>query len=345
MTVHRQSDGRYRWIGVSAASVLNRVGEIDSRDLFDSFIAYAKETGDYPIRMFFHRGEQFRTGQADFLARDDNLLITSGLFDDTEIGRAEAEARMSDPDYWGDSIGYLPMEEPEIVRVNEVEIPVYRNGRLAEISTLPEARAASWFTNSNVTEVRRMMTEVEFEAFAKLFQGDEDQARAWLESNVDPTNRAIAEDGLITRDDGEAEGKPEAEAPEAPEQEVEQPEVQEREIELDDAAVAEIARSVEGLFTERTEAALAPISEQLTELVEAVQTMATNQADIGERLEALEQDESDKQRKWVNDLPRRSKLNITYRPREAHRPEAEELEEQESLADKASKIWEQKVGK
>lgn len=154
--IRQQADGRWRWYSISATSVLNRVGEIDSRDLFDSFITHAQETGEYPIRMFYHQGEGYRTGQADFLARDGYCYVTSGVFDDTPLARAEVAARQADPDYWGESIGFLPKADPDMVGIAEgINIPVYRRGINREISTLPEREAASLFTVTR-QEVQRM---------------------------------------------------------------------------------------------------------------------------------------------------------------------------------------------
>mgnify|MGYP002682879412 CR=1 FL=1 len=41
-SVRRQADGAYRWTMIAATSVLNRVGEIDSAELFDTFVAHIR---------------------------------------------------------------------------------------------------------------------------------------------------------------------------------------------------------------------------------------------------------------------------------------------------------------
>src|SRR4030042_5420098 len=93
----RNKEGRYRWISISATAVLNRSGEIDSRQLFDNMIQRAEATGNYPIRDFFHAGQKFRTGLCDFLGRDENVLITSGLYDQSELAMREVKARLEEP--------------------------------------------------------------------------------------------------------------------------------------------------------------------------------------------------------------------------------------------------------
>ncbi|MEE9573066.1 MAG: hypothetical protein V3W20_08470 [Candidatus Neomarinimicrobiota bacterium] len=206
-TITRQKDGKYRWFSISATSVLNRQGEIDSRDLFDSFVAHIEKTGEYPIRQFYHQGPQFRTGQSDFVARDDNCLITSGLFDNTSLAKMEIEARQREPDYWGESIGFKSRNLPEMFEVQEsVNIPVYNTGILIEISTLPEDEAASLFTVTQQREVNQMLKDLPEKvraAFIKGFEGDENAANQWFIDNPDELNRSIQDGGLITRDKDE----------------------------------------------------------------------------------------------------------------------------------------------
>ena len=207
-TIRRTKDGQYRWFSISCSSVLNRVGVFDSRALFDSFIARIEDGGDYPIRKFYHQGSEFRVGQADFVARDENLLLTSGLYDDNDLAKAEVAARLKDPKMWGDSIGFLPTEEPTLVRVTDgINIPAYESGILEEISTCLEADAASLFTTTpTVKEEKRMaLPDKAYQALVKLFGDDEEAAKKWLADNVDPKNRTIQDQGLLTRTQEQAE--------------------------------------------------------------------------------------------------------------------------------------------
>ena len=314
-TVTRQADGRYRWVSVSATSVLNRVGEIDSTKLFDSFVMHATETGEYPYRTFYHQGEAMRTGQADFLAREGVCLITSGLYDDSELAQTEIEALQRKADKWGESIGYLPTVPPQMVTVaGDVTVPVYSAGILREISFLPQDRAASWFTAVGVMEVKRMRKEV-FDALVELCGGDEAKARKLAES-ADGLNREVAEGGLIAR-----ASEPAQEPTPAPEPEP-QPEV-EREIELDEAAMALIAQQ----FDTRLAEVLAPFTEKLDGLAKLLDELRGTEQQAREvvdtRIKALEATDTEKQRVWSSDLPRKERLTVTYRPREATEPEPE----------------------
>lgn len=320
----RQADGRHRWFSISATAVLNRVAEIDSRDLFDSFVAHSEETGEYPFRCFCHRGEQFRTGQADFLARDGDCYITSGLFDDSELAQMEIAARQKDPTFWGDSIGYNPTSEPEMVRINEVEIPVYRQGVNSEISTLPEGMAAAWFTTGSIMEVQmeRNMGDLEFKAFTKLFDNDESKATAWLEENVDAANRAIKDREMVTRDAGDDDNDAEPTADP----------VESQVIELDDDMVSTIAGQV--ATSEALAALVEPLQASITALTATVEELSRNVGVQGnkrerahsalvERLEVLETEETAKKSAWIKDLPARATqaIRITHRPSLAHAPQ------------------------
>ena len=296
----RQADNKARWFSISATSVLNRVGEIDSQALFDSFVAYATSTGQYPYRTFYHKGEQFRTGQADFLARDGNCYITSGLYDNSDIARLEQAAIERDSTYWGESIGYIPTSSPQLIEVGGIKIPVYRSGINIEISTLPEKEAANLFTVIR-QEVNRMMTANERQAFLKLFNGNEDEMNKWLSENVDATNRAISEGGLITRSQQEQEV------------EIEVKEI--KQVEVDDAVLSEVVRQV----TESE--SFTGFGTQLNDIAEAIEALngATDklrtqleglQQDVTQRLTVLERSKTVERQEWANDLPAKNIVRV-----------------------------------
>jgi hypothetical protein len=309
-TIKRQKDGTYRWFSISASSTLNRVGEIDSRALFDSFEQHALETGEYPLRQFYHQGEQFRTGQADFIARDENLLITSGLFDDSILAQKEIEAREREPEYWGESIGFLPVER-EIASINDVKIPVYIKGVCIDISTLPEVEAANLFTKTiQMKEDNMSLTGRAMEAFIKLFE-NEKEANSWLEENVDEQNRSIEEDKLVTR------GASEEESPEE--------EVVEVEVNLDEELDKAITEKVEEAVT-RVFEAQKPEEDKLDALISAVGELKEGQEAFVSRLEALEKPEEEKKRQLIDDLPRKATTKVMFRPSQAYRVNDELVE-------------------
>jgi hypothetical protein len=311
--VRQQADGRYRWFSISGTAVLNRSGEIDSRDLFDSFIRHAEETGIYPIRMFYHQGQVsregkpderaklFRTGQADFLARDGYCYITSGLFDDTPLAQAEIKARQAAPEFWGDSIGFWPWDlaQPyELTEIaNGISIPMYRDGLNVEITTLPEKEASHLFTRMEVT--RMELQGKTWEAFLALWGGDEEKARQWLAQNPQARNRAIEEAGMITRQEGE----PPAEF-----------EIGEEVITAVTQAVVD-SEAVKGLAAKLTEA-----ETQLTQRAKEVNDLKAVVTGLAARLEKLEGKQATIDRQTDDDTPAKLKAQtrVVYRPRLAN---------------------------
>lgn len=320
--VLRQADGRYRWLSISCTSALNRVGEIDSRELFDRFIERAAAEG-YPQRDFYHLEDAAPVGQCDTLVRDGNCLITSGVYYDTPIGQAVRRATEAGV-MAGDSISYLPVGGPELVEVAaDVRIPVYRDGILRWIASLPEGEAASLFTATTVREVQRMSDRLRQALDALKEFGLTDADIDPIVAKVDGTNRAIDERDIITRTappTPSPDPEPEPEAARAPAG---------VEWALDDAALEAMVRTLAESEVFRT---LQAGMETVRQAVEALQSRTAELAgqaealgqDVAGRLEALEKSDDDKRREWLADLPARQQVVVTYRPREAHEEEAPE---------------------
>lgn len=315
--IRQQEDGKYRWFSVSGTAVLNRSGEIDSRELFDSFITHAEQTGEYPYRTFYHKGEVFRTGQTDYLARDDYCYLTSGLFDDTPLALASIEAHNNNPDYWGESIGFMPTQEAELTEIsNGIKIPVYNQGINIEISDVPQNEAAHLFTR---TEVQRMALDGKaWEAFLKLWGDDEDKARKWLEDNPEARNRAIQEAGMITRD---TEGVENANGDEAT------PEIVIDDTVIDAVTRSEVFTNLQQSVTE-LQATVTQLSDSQNKTVETLTKLVETQDKITERLAKLDKVEAKQERQIADDTPAKfanGQQRVIYRPREAHSNNGEQL--------------------
>lgn len=196
VTVTRQADGRYRATMLACTAILNRVGEIDTSELFDDFVYHFNSGDEDEVRIDFYHLPGSEVGTIDFVARDGYVLICSGLFDDDEIGRAFAEGIMRDAGYWGTSIMYQPTEG-EMMEVGRVSIPAYTRGILRRVSVLPEQHAASLFTDIELGGKNRM-NQIILDALKKLL-GDNDELVGEVEQRVDGVNRAVPEDGLIAR--------------------------------------------------------------------------------------------------------------------------------------------------
>lgn len=342
LSVRRQADGRHRWLMIAGTAVLNRVGEIDSTALFDSFVARAQESGAYPRLDFYHLGRSnpaaWEFGTADYLARDGVCYIASGLFDeDHPLAQAAIRALGGGDDKYGASIEFYAVGEPELVLAGntlgaEVRIPVYYEGENTRISIVLEDDAAGLFTRAgSAQEVSRMREEIK-ESLRQFF-GDEEEMGRFLtefEVDVDRVNQRVRDDGLITRDQAATAGTGDDDGAgaegEAGEGVVEITgellETEEREIELDEEAMGAIVGEV--LASE----AISQISEQLgavsaqlaelnvglsAQLAEATRTIG----ELTQRVKELEREDGEKQREWLEDLPARDKVTVTYRPRHA----------------------------
>lgn len=344
-SVVRDAAGKLRWYAIAASSVLNRVGEIDSRELFDSFVAHATETGEYPLLSFYHLPEQIRFGVADFLARDENLYLAAGTFDENDIARAAAEGLLQSTDEWGTSIGFLPISEPALLRVGEVNIPVYTRGINSEISIVLEREAAAHFTSIGTKEVERSMEKTVYDRLVALVGKERADA---LAAQTDETNRAIAAQGMITREANETEDgarvttattsasgtnavattvTAEAQPPAATETPA-----QERELVLDEETLATLAdaltarlpfQALQDAVNANTNALaqLTPRMEQMENAQRSISEATLTQ--IEERLAALELDDETRHTEWVQDLPPQRTV-ITLRPREARAVQVDE---------------------
>ena len=128
----------------------------------------------------------------------------------------------------------------------------------------------------------------------KLFDDNEDEARAWLAENVDEQNRSIENENLITR-------------------ETEEETTLEVEVNLDgeldkvinDKVEAAIARALEGQEPDTT-----AIEELIAKFDEFMGT-------VNQRFEALEKPEQERTQEVIDDMPRK-KVQVMYRPRTIH---------------------------
>lgn len=327
-TVIREvSPGVFRWFSISATSVLNKDGEIDSQALFDSFVDHVERTSEYPVRRFHHiQHDKFITGTCDFVARDEHVLVTSGLYNDSLLAELEIKARRQDPDDWGESIGYLPTDEPEMLRVSGVEIPTYNEGVLREISTVSSDNACSWFTTTVLREEETMSLNARArETLVKLFDGDEEAMEEFV-GELTLTNREIEAEGLISREDSN-DDEPESDPVDREPQEVILDE------EAMDAIVDRFSAVVEPL-RERIDALEGAIATAQQDREQNSEEIAGALTTLTERVERLEIDEEEKVQQRLEDTsPKMRRTRVKYRPRvERDEEEEEDASEYEAKA-------------
>jgi len=334
--VHRQADGKYRLVAVANTAILNRVGEIDSMAMFDKFIERAEESGQYPYITFYHITHpdalpSFRMGQCDYLARDGEVYIASGILDeDSELGPHMIRALEEEPDDWGDSVGFYPRSAPELVEIGGVKIPVYEDGEHVELSLILERDAAALFTALRQEVVR--MDERIIEALQRLGLSEEKVAE--FSQLVDGIKDRVRSEGLITRTEEnppaeiippetplEAAPPVEPAAVEPPAEQV-APEEAATELVLTEEDLPALAEGL--LASEPFQEALAPILTGLVEVgakVEELLGQLTGSFEealepIRQRLEELERTDEQKREQWAADLPAKRQLVITHRPRD-----------------------------
>jgi hypothetical protein len=322
---------------VAATAIINRVAEIDSTKLFDDMIRRAKEHDFYPKLDFYHLGELdpiFEFGQFDYLARGGIAYIGSGILNkDHPLSSATERAIKADPEYWGASIEYYRPENRgvEYVEVAKgIEIAVFTEGLNTRISLLPEEQAANWFTGLSMEKramgknIRALFGEKELKALRALFGEDEEGFDEFLE-RIKGINEDVKDRNLITRNKKEepVEEPAELSDTDALSDTDEEPAL----VELDDEVVAAVVRVAQSAMVTEL---LTPITQGLESISAALATLTTNQQalttgqqtltatlnGVMERVGELEQSEEVKQREWLADLPQRSRVAVTYRPRQ-----------------------------
>lgn len=337
-----------RFLQMACTSVLNRNGFIDSTALFDKMIERfnAEASPKKQYADFFHLGEQFRVGSVDYVDREGNILIISGLFDRSELGDLMAQSLQDDPEFWGTSISFLPMSKPSLLQVNEdISIPVYEDGELMATTFLPEKDACSLFTAARIEQENNMASKRIEDALRKITGGNEELLKKFT-GLLDDTNRSIEENNLIHRDKEEGtEPTPPTEPPaDNAEGSTTEPDVKGTEesheedvtvVEVDDAAVQALSEKV---FADERFSALQTsvdaLNESVKKLLEQATAVPTLLEPIVSRLVELEKSDDAKKVEWQKDLPRRKEVQVTYRARKSEQDDKED--DKATFADIAS---------
>ena len=353
--VFRQADGKVRYLRVVATSVLNNAGEIDTRSLYDSFIAHAQESGTYPVRRLYHLpSDQFVVGQADFLAREGNVYVESGLFDTGESDSFKEalvtrliEAVEDDKEIWGDSIGFLATKMERIKSAEGVEIDTFTEGIHVETSFLLESDACNLFTGTaNLIQKDREMNKKEKQALEKLFGDESEDILNKFETELDDINRKIDEDGLITREaDKSAKEKKELPGAEKsnPEtvEDVPQTDATQRkddakkippvtDVEIDDSiidiivgrVITELGKTESGVerskVIEDIQSQFRTLEDTYNEesgvLVKQVSDLTDSIAGLKTSIAAFTKKDDEKKREWLDDVPKPKQVKVTHRP-------------------------------
>lgn len=321
------TDGRVRFVSISATSSLNRDGEIDSSSLFSNIERRWHEGGDPELTLDFHHfGEKARLGSVDYVKAEKNTLVISWKLDDTAVGRAAEASVLADPNYWGHSIEYYPLAN-EVDWVNDKPVLVYHDGFLVRVALCAENKGASLFTKV-VTRSVNMSIKQDLE---KLLGGDTALVERFL-TELEKTNKAVESTVYRAKDEGEAEAEATTEVVERAvvktTEEVETT-MSTQTVELDEETHRMIAEAV--LMDERfAEMVAAKVQERLGEMATAIQAslegVAANAVAtaISGQVMRLEKVEAAVTR--LSDLPsangaQRNALRVTSRASQTAQPE------------------------
>ena len=143
---------------------------------------------------------------------------------------------------------------------------------------------------------------------------------AELAGGVDATNRAIVDNGMITRE-GEAEEAPAAEETPAVEQAEEQAAATPV-MEIDETVIAAVSEKVKAEMQKAYDDLAAQVNQGIADLKAALDALTPQQAEatreiaaIKDQVKSLAETDAEKQRRWLEDQPRRENVRVTYRPR------------------------------
>ena len=323
----QQADGKYRWFAFPAATaVLNKSGELDTRQLFQSFVDKIENgTAPYPYLTFYHVGKQIVFGQADYAAVDGYTYLLSGTWENTPLANAMREAIEKNPDYYGISIGfYYDPDTTEQMQVGDgVVIPMYTDGINSEASILAEIDAACLFTGAYTEGVNQMNKKAKDELLKVA--GDDPTLQAEVEvlaAKVDEVNAEIEDKDLIRRTAETAATEttePVVEVPvEEPADEVPQ------ELLMTDEAMQVLADQVIAGVTANFTAQLATLNDGFDTKVKALEIIIQ---DLQARMKNLEAPIEEAVAQAVEDLPRNQKIFVGFRPRQIETPAAQPEEE------------------
>lgn len=320
LTIGRTSDGSsYRVMGVAATAVLNRVGEIDSVDLFNSFLEYDVEP---EIRLC--HAEEVVLGRCIYRAVDGYAYIIVADLPINEFTTRWVDHARANPGYWGWSIGYTGPENDEDVLeevIDGIWVPVFRTGINHEVSIVPEALAAGIGTSVVIGD--QDMNAALMEALKELFPDDEERTR--FIGQVDGLNDTVRSAGLIVRvaeaptEEGEEEGDTQDPKTSDP-------------IVIDESVVeAIVARMTEGDVAEKLrEPILAAITPQITSVSTGLETLQKSvQAaldQIAEQVVPIARALSD-----VEEDRAAPRTVVTYRPRNRTQSDADGQDDGEDV--------------
>jgi 2'-5' RNA ligase len=335
----RVADNKIRGVAIANTAVLNRIGVIDSTEMYDQmerrfneFLATNPTEDQLPYIDLRHFNSRFNTdaftmGRIHQVWRYKHQLHIAFEIDvSTELGRV-AEQRLADGT-WGISIEFIALNAREET-IGNVPILIYTDGKLTAASILEERDAASYFTFIEAEETYRMaMSDEQLKKTVSGWLGNEADANAFINAAQLP-ERQIERDGLITRDNETSSTADDStqDAPDvvdAPSQETaDEDPVEAPALELDEAAMDALAERV----TTRIETLISPLRQRLEAVEESVRSAATgSQAAMQEFSGILEEMNADIEALQREDTERLNEI-INGQSREQRRAQTQQRQQ------------------
>jgi 2'-5' RNA ligase len=347
--IKRVSETKVRGVAIANTAVLNRIGVIDSTEMYDQmerrfneFMATNPSEDQLPYIDLRHFNSRYNTdaftmGRIHQVWRYQHQLHIAFEIDvSTELGRV-AEQRLADGT-WGISIEFLALNAREET-IGNVPILIYTDGKLTAASILEERDAASYFTFIEAQETYRMaMTDEQLKKTVSGWLGNESDANAFIEAAQLP-ERQIERDGLITRDNAETSETADTNTQDAPatvdapsEETVDEDPVDAPALELDEAAMDALAERV----STRIEALVSPLRQRLEAVEESIRSAANGSqaameefsgilAEMNADIEALQREDTERLNEIINGQSREQRRaqtqnrqqriqKVTFRP-------------------------------
>jgi hypothetical protein len=324
--VRQTKDGRWFGCSILCTATVNKMGILDSRKLFDSFVERFAGDGSEYINVLHLGGGQSRIGTLRHIWREDKLLV--GLYEFTKgdaVAEACARTLSRDEDgYWGGSIEFRHFGAPLLVEVAEgIKLPTTHDGKLFGYSVARNMDCAAWYTGNVIVQERTMTEKDRAVAFELL--GDSELVDQ-LAGRLDDANRTLAD--AVTYRVGEQgsrrageQGSPSSTTqPDAGEPADDEPMVYELEPDALEQIADQVAqhRSVTG----RYEQLAFQFEQRVGEALQRIETLAGDLEQrataLNERLGKLEQDDLVRYREYDANKPKQPVVKFGVRPRERH---------------------------
>lgn len=322
--VIKQPNGKYRWFGITAVSVLNRIGVFDSKALFDN-LTETLDVEPFPFATMVHVGENISLGSVDMVERYGHILLASGEFNDTDFATETRLLIEREPNYLGFSIGFWNNSETITKSKDNKLRAMYTKGKLKEISFLPEKYAAHPLTTilatnekeyrmalPNEQALREMLSKMNFseERIEDIVKGsntvnrtieDEKMEVRVKEEELEITQPETQASEKEQKEETRTEVKVEKEIAQSPSQNME-----DFEIELSD----ELVRTIQSEIETNLNTKFAEMQERISALETINSELRSDITSLQNRIKGVEVEDQERIQEIVQDLPARAKSKI-----------------------------------